>query len=646
MTVFGRIMAALAVTGALGGAPAAATQGADASALAAALARADANDHAGAAQAAARASDPVVAEIAAWRRLLAGQGGFSEMRAMLDRRPDWPRMVALRVEAERAMPASLPGGEVVAFFGGRAPATGTGALRLAAAQGGAAGEATLAAAWTSLTLSNAEFAAFTRDHAALTRRLAPQRLDAMLWRGAEQQARQVLPLVDDGWRALAEARLALRARAPGVDRLIAAVPARLSADPGLAWERFLWRARSGREAEAEQLLMTRTGSAEALGRPDVWADRRATYARRAFRDGRVAEAYRLASQHHLTSGAEFADLEWLSGWIALQGMRDPARAAQHFRRHYDDVATPISLGRGGYWMGRAYEAMGDQARAREWYARGAEHPTSFYGQLAAEKIGRDPTAALAARDGAADWRPRLGRNDTARAISLLQAAGRDGDARAFVASLSRSLTAREDFAALGALATAIGRPDGAVVTGKQAVRHGHVLMDIYYPVVDVVTTARAVEPAKALAIARQESEMNPAAVSPAGARGLMQLMPATAQKVSRDLGVRYDLNALTRDPAYNVRLGQTYLAEMLARYAQTPMLAAAAYNAGPGRVDQWLGRYGDPRRPGVDPIDWIEHIPFYETRNYVHRVMEGLHIYRARLGAAKAPSYAGSLTRL
>ncbi|PKP63941.1 MAG: lytic transglycosylase, partial [Alphaproteobacteria bacterium HGW-Alphaproteobacteria-8] len=378
---------------------------------------------------------------------------------------------------------------------------------------------------------------------------------------------------------------------------------------------------------------------------DVWAGRRAGLARAAFRDGRVAESYRLASQHHLLSGGDFADLEWLSGWIALRGLNDPQRAAGHFMRMVNAVETPISKGRGGYWLGLAYAQAGDKARSDEWFRRAADHPTAFYGQLAAERIGRDVRPVLAAHDADRDWRTAgFAKSDTLRAIQLLQAAGRETDVRQFLISLARTFTERDDFAALGRFALDIGRPDGAVVVGKQAARAGHVIMDIYYPVESRVGTGGPIEPALALAIARQESEMNPAAISPAGARGLMQLMPGTAQKVSRDLGVRYDLGALTGDPAYNVKLGKAYLAEMLAQFGGAKMLAAAAYNAGPGRADQWVGRLGDPRQ-AMDPVDWIEHIPFTETRNYVQRVMEGLHVYRARLGADAAASYTAALTR-
>jgi soluble lytic murein transglycosylase len=380
----------------------------------------------------------------------------------------------------------------------------------------------------------------------------------------------------------------------------------------------------------------------------MWAERRAGIVRRAMREGRPAEAYRFASLHHLdpSAGTSYTDLEWLSGWIALRGMRDPKRAAGHFQRVWDAGVSPITKGRAGYWLGRAHEAAGDKANAQKWYAEGARHATSFYGQLAAEKAGVSIAAALAETGPRADWRKAsFGQGATLRAIRLLDQAGRDEDARAFVQSLAATLSSPEDFAALGQFAMEIGRPDAAVRVGKAAAQKGVIVMDPYYPVTDLAKGPGAVEPAFAKAIARQESELNPAAVSPAGARGLMQLMPATAQKVARDLGMKYDQGALISDPAYNARLGKTYLAEMLGKFGGTRILAVASYNAGPGRVNEWLGRFGDPRMPGVDAIDWIEMIPFTETRNYVHRVMEGLHVYRARLGTPTKGSFQAALTK-
>lgn len=622
----------------------------DAARLARALDAADRRDYAAAA-AEARGADPVVGDLVEWRRLQRGDGGYAEALGFLRRRADWPRAFMIREEAERIMPPGRPLSELREFFGESRPRTGAGSLRLAealrAAGDEAAARAEITRAWTRMALNEDERRRFESGWGEVVRPLAAERLDAMLWRGEETQARAVLPLVGPDLRRLAEARMALRARRPGVDALIDAVPRSLANDPGLAFERFLWRDRAGFDVEAESMLARQTGSESLLGRPEAWADRRVAFVREAFRQGRAAEAYRLASLHQMSAadGWPYADLEFLAGWIALRGLGDAARAAEHFVNLWNGVETPISKGRGGYWAGRAFEALGRERDAAEWYRRAAEHSTSFYGQLAAEKIGLDPTPALAETLGV-EWPDgSFASSDWPRVIRLLQEAGHKDRALWFIEALADDLTAPRDFAALADLAVSIGRPDGAVRTGKAAAGKGIVVMDAYYPTPPLLLGEGAVEPALAMAIARQESELNPEAVSPAGARGFMQLMPGTAQKVSRDLGIAYRPEALLSDPAYNARLGKTYLAEQLAAFAGAKALAAAAYNAGPSRAQEWIGRFGDPRRPEVDAVDWVETIPFNETRNYVQRVLEGLHVYRARLGEPRASSYAAAITR-
>ena len=606
----------------------------DAATLGRALALYDSGKAEEAALTARQASDPLVDEIVTWARLARGEGSWGEFARHLDRHADWPQETTIRRHAERAMPPGLDPDWVIGFFRGEAPLTGAGALRLAEAlrakgRDGQA-ESVLAAAWTGLPMIEDERLAFQAAAPAMTRRLASERLDMLLWDGSGVQAQALYPLVSPGWRALAEARIALRERRRGVDGLVAAVPAALSNDPGLAYERFVWRLRADLETSAEELLSQRTGSAQALGRPEAWAERRPSLARRMLRDGRVTEAYRVASLHHLSEGSTYADLEWLSGWIALRFLNDAPRAAKHFDRVWKAVETPISKGRAGYWLGRAHEAAGDGAAAQRWYSAAAEHATSFYGQLAAERIGRDLGRALSAKGPSPE--PNRLPSATVRATRLLHAAGEEARTYSFLLSLALGQQDGGGLAAAGQLALDLNRPEAAVRIGKIAAGRGHVIMDIYFPVTEIAARRGPIEPALALAIARQESEFNPRAVSPAGARGLMQLMPATATRVARDLGIRHSTALLTEDPEHNARLGKAYLATRLERYRGAAILAAAAYNAGAGRVDEWIERFGDPRDPRVDAIDWIETIPFTETRNYVQRVMESLHIYRARLG--------------
>lgn len=570
-----------------------------------------------------------------WLRLRSGVGRWGEYTRFLDRNAHWPGLGRLRARAERAMPARLDPASVRAFFAETLPQTGTGSLALAAALraggDGAAARAEIARSWLSLPLSAGEIARYRERYPEVVGPRIEARFDAMLWEDEPGAARALLPLLPAGAGALADARQRLRALAPGVDAAIAAVPARFADDPGLAFERFLWRARKGRAEEALEILEARSRSAAALGRPAAWAERRARLARGLLRDGQAARAYRVAARHFLEDGADFAALEWLAGYIALTALSRPADALEHFTRFAGAVRTPISLGRAGYWIGRAAEAAGDAARAAEGYALGAAHQTSFYGQLAAERGGHPPDPALAAATPLPDWRGRRVMDRAPLAIArLFEAAGEPALARWFFLHTA-DVAGSEDAAALARYALERGRPDLAIRIAKAEARRGRILPAAYHPVTPLAETAGPVPAPLAMAVARQESELNPTAISPAGARGLMQVMPRTARAMADALGLAYTLDRLTEDPAYNARLGTAYLARMLERYRGSTLLAAAAYNAGPGRVDDWLRRFGDPRQPGVDVLAWIEGIPFDETRNYVMRVLEAVHVYRTRI---------------
>jgi soluble lytic murein transglycosylase len=594
------------------------------------------------ARAEARGQGQVAADIVEWHRLRAGNGTWEDYRDFLARRPDWPGLALLAQEGERAIPPGADPAAVIAYFSNRAPETGAGLLRLAAAyaaqgmQGDA--EASLIRGWRTLLLRAEDQAALLAAHGDLLRPHHEARLDMLLWRGAERNARAMLPLVGEGWRKLALARIGLREQADGVDALIAAVPQALRDDPGLAFERFQWRARKGRNAEAVELALERSASAGSLGRPEAWASWRLTLARWALREGRARDAYRLAARHHMTEGPDYAELEWFAGYVALSALGDPATALRHFRAFRVTVETPISLGRAGYWEGRALEAMGDAEGARAAYEFGGEHQTSFYGLLAAEKAGlpMDMSLASGGREFP-DWRgAAFVRSSVFEAAQLIRAAG---DRLLFTRFLLH-LAEPFDTTAYGQLsdwALSVGEHYTAVALAKQAAQRNIILPRAYFPVTGLAETDFGVPPELVLAIARRESEFNPEVVSSAGARGLMQVMPGTAEAMARTLGLEFAPERLTSDPAYNARLGAAYLRELIGRFGPNPVLVAAAYNAGPSRAARWIEERGDPRSAGTDVIDWIESIPFTETRTYVMRVAESLPIYRARLSGRTEP---------
>ena len=615
--------------------------GADTEALGLALDALSQGDMALATQAAARIDDPIARDIITWTRLRAapGAGDWREYRDFLARNPDWPGLPFLRTQGEAAIPENASPGDVIAYFASDLPTTGAGSRALALAHQArgdrAAAEAEAIRGWTSLVMTGAEAGQLRSAFGAVLNQGNHHiaRLDHLLWEGAEERARAMLPLVPENWQRLAEARLALRAPQTGVDALIAAVPADLADHPGLAYERFLWRMRAGNWDSAGALMAERSTSRQSLGRPLAWADRRADLARDVMRDGDFATCYRYAADHHVDPAREdssFSENEWLAGYCAYRLGRGYV-AVRHFETFRDSVASPISLGRAGYWLGRAHEATGNRAAAASAYAFGARYQSSFYGQLAAERGGLPVDPAFLAREDYGDWRQAaFTRSSVFHAALLYFAAGEEWPAERFLTHLTESLS-RQEAGQLGDFALGIGDVHVALRIAKRAALAGHEIMRPYYPIKPALADAGlGAPPALVLSIARRESEFDPSVVSPAGALGLMQVMPGTGRDTARAIGLPYSQDQLLNDAAYNARIGASFLAQLGQRYGDNPVLVAAAYNAGPSRADEWIGRFGDPRRVD-DVIFWIEAIPFTETRNYIMRVTESLAIYEAQL---------------
>lgn len=585
---------------------------------------------------------PVARDIIEWHRLRAGLGTFEEVTGFLDRRPDWPGLDWLRRKNEHSVEAATPA-QALAFFADMPPQTAEGVLTYAAALIGKGevgeAEASLVIAWRTMPMGSQVQSEYLKRHGKL---LAPHhnaRLDRLLWDGHHSSGPRMLPLVDDSHRALAEARLALQKMEAGVDTKIAKVPDVLQNTAGLAHDRFEWRMRKRKTEEAKELLLERSESAGLLGEPDKWSRRRRDLARDEMRNGDPARAYLIASRHYLVDGSDFADLEWLSGYLALHYLSDPKAALYHFQRFDGAVFTPISKGRAGYWIGRAYAALGDKAAASAAYTEGAKFQTSFYGLLAAEEAGLPFDPDLANPPPSPPWRDAAFTNSSVfEAGLLLLAAGDLNLAERFMTHLAESLTPVE-ISQLGEMALELNHPHLAIMIGKRAAQEGLTVPGPYYAIHPVGRMKLPMAPEMNLAIARRESEFDPVVISGAGARGLMQIMPATARTVAGDQGIlsQHTTDRLLTEWRYNAKLGANYLAGLAATFDGNVVMMAAGYNAGPKRPLRWMEVYGDPRTGAVDIVDWIEHIPFNETRNYVMRVTESLPIYRARLGKPALP---------
>ena len=587
----------------------------------------------------AESASPVARDIIEWHRLRAGLGDFDSVQRFLARRGDWPGLKLLRRKSEPRLPIGSRADEVIAFFAAEPPQTGTGARALIAAfraKGMTAdAEAEAVHTWLTKIMAASDERALLRQYGDTLKKHHEARLDMLLWRNAGKSAARMYPHVSKGWQALAVARLELRKNKKNVDGLIARVPESLRDHPGLNYERMQWRARRGKTQGAIDLMIE--AGADKLGRPSLWAGWRRSIVRAEMRAGRTDLAYRLAAQHGLTEGSNFADLEWLSGYLALTYKQDGETALKHFLRFRGAVETPISLGRAGYWEGRAHELMGDAENARLAYAFGAEYQTSFYGLLAAERAGIPLDPALTGETQYPRWRTTtLPTSSVFQAAQLFIAAGDRNRAEQFLRHMAETLP-REEIGALGDYVLAANEPHLAVMIGKQAARRGITLPKMYYPVASLGIVDFPVPRELALAIARRESEFDPGVQSGVGARGLMQLMPATAKAVAKYLDIPYSKNRLMTDPAYNARLGTAYLDELMEIFDGNIVMVSAGYNAGPGRPIRWMRQRGDPRRGEIDIVDWIEHIPFDETRNYVMRVAESLPVYRARLTGKTGP---------
>ena len=626
----------------LGPVAARADQATEVAALKAAMALTAAQDWAGAAVA-AQAAGLVGADVVEWTQLRAGAGTLGEYEAFVKRRADWPGLTYLKEQGEVAVARSDDPARVLAYFGKDKPRTGAGSLALVRAYDilnrTTEAKAEALRGWLKLKYTADQQDNLLLRHGEVLAGGHQARLDGILWDGDRaDEGRRMLPLVSKGWAALATARMALRADKDGVTALVAAVPGALKDDAGLAFERFLYRMRRDNYADAATLIVERSASAKALGDPAAWAERRITLTRYLMRTGAPKQAYAVAANHHLTSGTDFAELEFLAGYIALRKLNEPARALTHFARLQTTSATPISLARAWYWTGRADEAGGNAARARNAYQTAATYQTGFYGLLAAERLGQnlDP-AAISNQPPPGNWKQAgFTGSSVFEASWRLYRAGQSPLSARFLLHLGAGLN-DSDFELLSEYALQAGQYRHALLIAKAAIDRDLVFARPYFPMPDFVPDGLAVSRALALSIARRESEFDPGARSSANAVGLMQVLPTTAKHMADALGLPFDQGRLTSDPAYNVTLGAEYLRKMMDEFGPSVALIAAGYNAGPGRPRNWIAAFGDPRLPSVDVVDWIESIPFAETRTYVMRVAEGVVIYRAKLKGVAGP---------
>ncbi|HOO80959.1 MAG TPA: lytic transglycosylase domain-containing protein [Alphaproteobacteria bacterium] len=596
----------------------------------------------------AETHDPLASKLYYW--LIFSQKGdfenYVRLTQFIRNNPEWPGIDELRRRAEEKMPENLRPEEILAWFTDYKPSTARGVDRymFAMITTGKTIDAKsfLADWWASTTLSrDDQRMIFRKYNTYLDRAAHLRRFDTMLYRGQNVNARALAGVLGQGYPQLAEARIALRAEKKSVSHLINAVPRSLQGDAGLLYERLRWRRKNNLDMRAAEILH-RPPPIEKIQNPKDWWTERHILIRRMIEKRQYRSAALLASKHIQKPGSfEYAQGEWMAGWLTLRFQDNPTQAYQHFEALYQNVQTPVSKSRGAYWAGQAAAKFTDPSISKDWYEKAARHQTTFYGQLAGAKLGQDgafPGAAPPKLDDAelADFQ----RTELIQAAQLFARAGMQEQSSRFLWAFVKHEGSAKAYKYAAELAIKNGQTHEAVRISKEATKKGLFLTAQSYPVITHQLRDIDLEWALIHALIRQESMFDVKAQSPAGARGLMQLMPATAEETARKMGIAHNTVWLTSNPQHNIRLGAQYLFDMIRRYDGAYPLAIAAYNAGPGRVDQWLKTFGDPRTREVDWIDWIEMIPIYETRNYVQRVMESVYVYRLRLQKVQRPSEA------
>jgi soluble lytic murein transglycosylase len=584
-----------------------------------------------------------------WRYLLDKNSGasFDEINAFLKANPDWPNRDTLYSRAEAALDLNMTPAQVIAWFGSRAPVSGMGKIRLGEALI-ASGQTTkgrdlIRDAWINSSFEPPqELAIVQKDGAMLSADADRQRLNNLLWRDDTASARRQISRVSNEAQQIGQARLTLRSSPAAGQKMAANLPGDLSSDPDLLFDRARASRRAGDNGQAESLLLRAltNGNAAKAHPAKLWAETNIVV-REALKDGNYRTAYQLLDRTDLNPGDEFSECEFMAGWVALRFLKEPKTAAPHFQKLEAGVSRPISLARAHYWEGRTYEAQGNAADAWQQYRLAAKAPNTFYGQVALARIDATPTLHIA--DMAVDAssaKAEFEQDDLAHAMKVLADLGQVSLLRTFALHDQELHPDARRTATLAQAMVDLGYREVTVRVAKQASYNGILYLPFTHPVIPVPAyhgPGSGPEPALVLGLIRQETEFDPAAVSAPGARGIMQIMPAGARHDATLAGVPYRPNDLLSDVTYNMQLGMAEFGSYLSDWNGSLILSMAAYNAGPNNARKWVANNGDPRSPATDPIDWIEQIPFSETRNYVMRVLENTQIYRNRLAGHDLP---------
>ncbi len=603
-------------------------------------------------QLASQISNAAARDVVLWRAFVTKDNGaaFSDLSRFYASHRDWPNQRALQARTEESMPAeSMQPGEVIDWFQGREPVSGEGMLKLGDAylRKGQDSNAKnwLRRAWIEGNFSADRMSFIASKYSAhLNTEDHKQRASRLVWAAEYGQANAMTNWLSSDYDALISARIKLRQTARDADAAYARVSSELRNDSGLLFDRARWLRKRDRDVEARPLLLQ---AASNLAGPapsgDEWWTERNYQTREALDAGNVQQAYQIVSVHGMRkeAGLNYAEAEFLAGWIALRYLNKPDTAIDHFMRLREAVTAPISVARAHFWAGRAAEKAGRTSESSRQYSAAAQYPGTFYGQIAAATINPKSTLDLPdSRATSSSTKQAVMDQSVIQAMQALADVGAEGLLRTFAIASADTFTERDQFVVLTNFLRQLNQPALALRVAKRGIQKNVPVFDIAYPTVSLpVYKGNGTPPDSALVmgLTRQESEFDPEASSSAGARGLMQMMPATASLTARRHAIPFSGKGDLFTPTLNLQLGMAHISDLLQDFAGSYVLSIASYNAGGGRINQWISTYGDPRSTSADIVDWIERIPFSETRNYVQRVMENTQVYRNILAGRDVP---------
>ena len=587
-----------------------------------------------------RAKDKSIYNFIQWRHLLTkgNKASYYEYKTFIDANEDYPRIGRIKYLAEHKLSTdSISPKKIIDWFGSNEPLSGFGKMILGESlilQGNVKeGTSFIKEGWVTAELSKSELRFYRKKFKKyLNAEDYIKRADYLAWNNKYWDLKRLLRYLPKDYELLYTARQLLMSKSYGVDNAISKVPTKFKNDAGLNYDRLKWRRKRGRVDSSVEILVKIKNTKDYLVRPDKWWIEREIISRSLIYKKKYELAYKIASNHALTDGPEYAAAEWMSGWIALSFLDDPLLAKDHFENFYNNVGYPISTSRGAYWLAKAYQKIGKKELAEQWFNKAANYLTTYYGQLAFMELNPNTPFELSKdMEVSKEYRNYFFKKELVKIIYILDELNEDKYAKHILRHLANDDIDNGSEVLAAELATNIDRFDFAIQIAKIASYEKRFHNQYNYPIISTpnyINGRKIPDTAFILSIIRQESEFDLSANSHAGAKGLMQLMPYTAKLVAKQANLPYSKSRLTRDAEYNINLGSHYIAGLILEYDGAYPFAIAAYNAGPKRVRYWKKINKNPQKNQIDYVNWIELIKFRETRNYVQRVLENYNVYR------------------